>query len=225
MASLATTRCGRTVWIVVLSSGTRSDIETCEETRSLLLALPGRRHLVTDYGLHETTTLLDGAGLLGAFHSVVERGPTRARDPCYLARVARGSMGVLRHQACVYLDADAGAVVAAMLLGWSGCLIAAGAVSGVYGDSSSPPAATTTTTTRRGILVRRAVRRPERRRHRDDQSRLGCGAWYTTRFPSLRRALHHYVFGTVVRPASLDEGIRGGGSPRRRRRVRWKDDD
>ena len=245
--SLVTSRCGRTVWVVVLSPGTRSHLAACGETRSLLLALPGRRHLVSDYGLHETTRILDGAGLLGAFHSVVERGPERARDPAFLARANR-TMAVLRHQTCVYIDADPGAVVAAMLLGWSGCLVAGtasgstsadvpGGRRGRGGGCRGGGASSGVTTT----LVRRA----ERRRHRDDQTRLGCGLWYTTRFDTVRDALHHYVFGTVVAVAqpppppppptprtNPPSSLRCGASSsrrndlrrrRRRLRVRWKD--
>ena len=90
----------------------------------LLMALSGTLHLVSDYGLFTTLAVLDAGGLLGSLHSVhVGRGPARVADPGYLPSVCRG-LGISRHARCVYIDSNAGAIVAAKLLGWEGCLVA-----------------------------------------------------------------------------------------------------
>lgn len=117
-----THRTGQTVWVLVLSDETRPQFEGCKD---LVCALSGRRGLITDFGLHETVAFLDREGMLDAFHFVVDRGGGRGSDPGFLTGAGR-RMGVLRRHRVVYVDAHAGACVAAKLLGWRACLLSGG---------------------------------------------------------------------------------------------------
>ena len=160
-------RTGRTAWVVALTSVTRKDLSD-RSCASLLVALSGTLHLLSDFDLFTTLTILDAGGLIGSFHSVlVARSPAQASDPNYLPS-AYTALAIPRHARCVYIDSDAGAIVAAKLLGWDGCLVA-----------------------RTGIL--RYGRRPGGAARRG--RRVGHGAWYDHRFPNLRRALAYYIFG------------------------------
>lgn len=157
-------RTGQTVWVLVLSAETRPQFGAAA---GLVGALSGRRALVTDFGLHETTAVLDEHGLLGAFHAVTDRGAHRAADPAYLTEAGRG-LGVLRRHRVVYIDAHAGAAVAAKLLGWRVCLVAPG---------------------------RSALKTPAGAAGHASDARIGAGAWYDHRFNSLRGALRYFIFG------------------------------
>ena len=117
-----THRTGQTVWVLVLSVATRPQFEGCTD---MICALNGRRGLVSDFDLHDTLSFLDGNGLLDAFHFVVPRGADRRDDPSYVSEAGRG-MGILRRHRVVYVDAHAGACVAAKLLGWRACLLSPG---------------------------------------------------------------------------------------------------
>jgi FMN phosphatase YigB (HAD superfamily) len=156
-------RTGQTVWVLVLSAETRPQFAGAAE---LVGALSGRRALITDFDLHETTAVLDEHGLLGAFHAVIDRGAHRAADPAYMTEAGR-CLGVLRRHRVVYLDAHAGAGVAAKLLGWRVCLLSPG---------------------------RSALKRPAGA-GRGADARIGAGAWYDHRFSSLRGALRYFIFG------------------------------
>ena len=155
-------------WVVVLTPITRVGLETCAD---YLTALSGLRHVISDYDLYTTLALLDTAGLLGAFHSIIERGPRRAADPRFLRNLSRRLSRGRGEGECVYIDSDAGAVVAAKLKGWRGCL-----------GASPPPT--------KGIL------KDTRRSRRSESNRPGRGVWCEQRFASLHRALRYYIFGT-----------------------------
>ena len=167
-------------WVIAL---TRSTLRSFQESKEYLLALTGTRHLVSDLSLFETVRVLHATGLLGAFHSLSGGGwcPTRtgrfrgrATDPTFIPNLAR-SAGILRNARCVYIDSEPGAIVAAKLQGWEGCLVAAQGLLRVSQPSSS---------SRHGSS-----------RASGEDARVGRGAWYDARFPSLRRALKFYIFG------------------------------
>lgn len=156
-------RTGQTVWVLVLSEATKPQFGAASD---LVRALTGRRALLTDFDMHETVRLLDDAGLLGTFHAVVDRGGARAADPGYVPEAGR-RIGVLRRQRVVYIDAHAGACVAAKLLGWRVCLVSPG----------------------------RSALRKSGLPDRTPDARIGLGAWYDHRFNSIRTALRYFIFG------------------------------
>ena len=115
---------GRTSWIMALTPSTRRHLlDASRVCVDYLVALSGTRHLISDYDLHTTITVLYDTGTLGVFHSITERGPDQAIDPTYLTRLSR-ALHIRRYGRCVYMDSHAGAVVSAKLNGWEGCLIA-----------------------------------------------------------------------------------------------------
>lgn len=151
------------VWIIVLSAKTRHQLR---DGADYIPSLVGMRCLITDLDFLSTITVLADTGLLGMFHHIVDRGRLRASDPTFLANTGR-VLGITRRQRCVYFDANPGAVVAAQLQGWCGCLLA---------EES-------------------ALAHPEYKKHRSGNHRAGVGVWYDARFAHLRTAFRHFLFG------------------------------
>mgnify|MGYP001330334982 CR=1 FL=1 len=114
---------GHATWFVALTETTRSQLERGVCT-SLLVALSGGRHLISDFDIHTTLLVLDRGGLLGVFHSVfTDRNDVQASDPLYMRRISRES-AIRRNDRCIYADSRPGPLVAAKVFGWTGCLIA-----------------------------------------------------------------------------------------------------
>ncbi len=162
-------RNGQTVWIICLTS---ENYHSFGEISSLITALPGRTHLLTDLSIFETLHILSEHNLDGFFHQIISRGHTQPGNYVFWQKLSI-ALKIRRCQRCVLFDTNACSIVAVKLLGWAGCLVTS---------------------------LENVAHEPLSNRTSDTQ--LGRGAWYDTRFSTMEKALRHYIFGSIASATS-----------------------
>ena len=158
-------RIGQTVWIICL---TAANHQSFGSTYSLITALPGTIHLLTDLTIFKTISILYKYKLAGSFTRIISRGSGQCNNYVFWQKLS-SVLKIRRCQRCVLFDTNACSIVAVKLMGWSGCLV------------TSPD----------NVASEKLI-------HRTSDTQIGRGAWYDTRFSTMEEAMRHYIFGSIT---------------------------
>ena len=155
------------VWIFVINRFNYRNFKNSKILVNYIKALPGLKHIISDYEYADTIILLNVINLLPYITSIHNRGEHLINKPNYLYNIS-SKIKIRKNQTCYFFDSYPDSIVRSKLLGWIGVL----------------------------ILNEKLLKTKELKKNRSNH-KCGINVWYNTRFNTLIEAVHHYIFGSI----------------------------